>query len=361
MLSTATIIKIGVEQVDARRKIHIENVSGGTGGPGGNGERGGTGGGGEGPVFHASQMFVGNMNVASVHDKHKDFIKEKLANHVATRHEYTDQSKSLCADHTRVDIQAEIMRWLSPQPSNRERIFWITGIAGSGKSTLSATIVNNLRINNTPVAAQFFISRNIPETIDANKVIPTIAKQLSEFSSAAASIYATLKNGFPPSRKEQVEKLLLAPIWELSKSCSMVIILIDALDELQNAAESVLEMLSTIAPRDCDLPDNVRFIITSRPEHWAEISGSKTLELAVFKQHALMTASSVDEVHNFIVEKMQEITTRKPGWDGWPTDDQLLKLSEKANQWPFSLCRNCASVDQGADWEAQQVLSILGL
>ncbi|KAJ7264565.1 hypothetical protein C8J57DRAFT_1331137 [Mycena rebaudengoi] len=111
----------------------------------------------------------------------------------------------------------------------------------------------------------------------------------------------------------------------------MVIILIDALDELQNAAESVLEMLSTIAPRDCDLPDNVRFIITSRPEHWAEISGSKTLELAVFKQHALMTASSVDEVHNFIVEKMQEITTRKPGWDGWPTDDQLLKLSEKAN------------------------------
>ncbi|KAJ7264566.1 hypothetical protein C8J57DRAFT_406022 [Mycena rebaudengoi] len=36
MLSTATIIKIGVEQVDARRKdefqIHIENVSGGTGG-----------------------------------------------------------------------------------------------------------------------------------------------------------------------------------------------------------------------------------------------------------------------------------------------------------------------------------------
>ncbi|KAJ7698212.1 hypothetical protein B0H16DRAFT_1210284, partial [Mycena metata] len=173
-----------------------------------------------------------------------------------------------CAPDTRVDIQAEIMRWLSPQPSNRQRIFWITGIAGSGKSTLSATLVDKLRKNHTPVAAQFFISRNIPETIDSDKIIPTIAKQLSEFSPAAARvIYDTLKkDGFPSSREEQVQALLLAPIRELSKSCSMVIILIDALDELQNAAESVLEMLSPIAPRDCDLPENVRFIITSRPE-----------------------------------------------------------------------------------------------
>ncbi|KAJ7254186.1 P-loop containing nucleoside triphosphate hydrolase protein, partial [Mycena rebaudengoi] len=259
-----------------------------------------------------------------------DFIKDKLANHVAKKHEYTDQSKTLCADHTRVDIQAEIMRWLSPEPSNRERIFWITGIPGSGKSTLSATIANNLR---KKVAAQFFISRNIPETIDPNKIIPTIAKQLSEFSPAAARVIQdTLKkDGFPSSRKEQVEKLILAPIWELSKSCSVVIILIDALDELQNADESVLEMLLPIAPKDCDLPDNIRFVITSRPEHWADISSSETLERAVFKQHSLETESSVKEVRNFIVAKMREITPRKPGWDGWPTDDQLLNLSEKAN------------------------------
>ncbi|KAJ7465614.1 hypothetical protein FB451DRAFT_954516, partial [Mycena latifolia] len=113
------------------------------------------------------------------------------------------------------------------------RIFWITGMAGSGKSTLSATVVDDLRKQHTPVAAQFFISRNIPETIDPDKIIPTIAKQLSEFSPAAARvIHDTLKkDGFPPSREEQVKALLLAPIWELSKSCDVVIILIDALDE----------------------------------------------------------------------------------------------------------------------------------
>ncbi|KAJ7793563.1 hypothetical protein B0H14DRAFT_2533368, partial [Mycena olivaceomarginata] len=193
-------------------------------------------------------------------------IKEKLIGHITTQHKFTDQSKSLCAPGTRVEIQVDILKWLSPQPGTKEHIFWVTGIAGSGKSTLSATVVENLRENRTPVAAQFFISRNIPETIDPAKIIPTIALQLAEFSPAAAGIiHDVLKHGLPPRRK-QAKELLLAPIRELSKSRNAVIILIDALDELENAADSVMEILLSIAPKDCDLPNNVRFLITSRPE-----------------------------------------------------------------------------------------------
>ncbi|KAJ7818277.1 hypothetical protein B0H13DRAFT_1662052, partial [Mycena leptocephala] len=197
----------------------------------------------------------------------QDFIKEKLANHVATKYEYTDQSKTFCAEKTRVGIQAEILQWLSPQTSSSEHIFWITGFAGSGKSTLSATVAETLRKKGTPVTAQFFISRNIPETIDPAKIIPTISQQLAESSPAAARIiHDRLKDGFISSREEQVEKLLLAPIREICKSHDRVIILIDALDELQDANKSVLEMLLPIAPKGCNLPDNIKFIITSRPE-----------------------------------------------------------------------------------------------
>ncbi|KAJ6522112.1 hypothetical protein DFH09DRAFT_832730, partial [Mycena vulgaris] len=180
---------------------------------------------------------------------------------------HTDQSKSLCAPGTRVKIQTDILEWLSSQSSSSEHIFWITGIAGSGKSTLSATVAETLRKWGTPVTAQFFISRNIPETIDPAKIIPTIAQQLSEFSPAAARvIYDALKHGFISTQEEQVKKLLLDPIQELSKSPGVVIILIDALDELERAAENVLQMLLQIAPKGCNLPDNVRFVITSRPE-----------------------------------------------------------------------------------------------
>jgi nucleoside-triphosphatase THEP1 len=331
------------ESSSKSRLIHLSLVHGGTGGDGGTGGvHGGHGGIGEGAKFdirdsyvlltepHATSMlFYGLQKKLKLmnHFKEIRFINEKLAKHIATKHEYTDQSKRLCAPGTRVQIQADILKWLSPQPGTNARIFWITGIAGSGKSTLSATVVENLREMHTPVAAQFFISRNIPETVDQSKIIPTIAKQLAEFSPAAAGIiHGVLKRGFPPGEK-QVEELLLAPIRKLPKSHKPVVIVIDALDELQNAAESVLEVLSQIASKGHNLPDNVRFLITSRPEHWADISKSKTLELTVFKQHGLETDSSVNEVHHFIVARMKEITP----WNDWPSDSEMQKLSDQAN------------------------------
>ncbi|KAJ7035873.1 hypothetical protein C8F04DRAFT_1394512 [Mycena alexandri] len=305
--------------------------SGGVGGSGGwGGDRGGHGGTGEGPSFTIRNS---NVNLTNPHATQLQAIKEKLTGHVAAQHKFTDQSKSLCADGTRVKIQADIMRWLSPEASNREHIFWVTGIAGSGKSTLSSTLVDNLRQKpHTPVTAQFFISRNIPETIDPGKIIPTIALQLAEFSPAAAGIiHDVLERGFPPSRKKQVEELLLAPIQELSKSRNAVIILIDALDELENASKSVLEILESIAPKNCDLPQNVRFLVTSRPEHWADISRSKTLELRVFKQHPLKTESSWEEVNNFITTRMKEITPKQVGWENWPPLEELQNLCNKAD------------------------------
>jgi nucleoside-triphosphatase THEP1 len=272
-------------------------------------------------------------------DPTQAFIKEKLASHTAAKYEHTDQSKSICADDTRVELLDNIKRWLLSQPSNAELIFWVTGIPGSGKSTLSATIVEDLRKNNTPVSAQFFISRNIPETTDPKKIIPTIAQQLAISSPTAARVLEmALKNGYPGTRYEQVTSLLLDPIRELSNSRDVVVILIDALDELENPAKNVIEILSHIAPIDCDLPNNIRFVITSRPEHWADISTSKKLKHAVFKQYSLATELSVTEVHNFvvartkeIVDKRMELTPNEPDWHDWPDPDQLQSLSNKAN------------------------------
>ncbi|KAJ6505161.1 hypothetical protein C8R45DRAFT_894511, partial [Mycena sanguinolenta] len=167
------------------RSTYNISASGGIGGAGGAGPGGGTGGIGEGPKIDISNS---NVTLTDPHATKLQFIKEKLAGHVAAQHKFTDQSKSLCAPGTRVEIKADILKWLSPQLGTNERIFWITGIAGSGKSTLSATLVDNLEKNHTPVAAQFFISRNIPETIDPAKLIPTIAQQLAESSPAAARI-----------------------------------------------------------------------------------------------------------------------------------------------------------------------------
>ncbi|KAJ7826608.1 hypothetical protein B0H14DRAFT_1245689 [Mycena olivaceomarginata] len=136
--------------VGATYNMSVHGGAGGSGGQGG--KQGGPGGPGEGPKF---DIRGSNVILADPHATKLQFIKEKLAGHVAAQHKFTDQSKSLCAPGTRVEIKADILKWLSPQPGTNEHIFWITGIAGSGKSTLSATVVDNLGKQRTPVAAQF--------------------------------------------------------------------------------------------------------------------------------------------------------------------------------------------------------------
>ena len=163
-------------------------------------------------------------------------------------------------------------------------------------------------------------------------MIPTIAQQLAISSPTAARVLEkALKNGYLANRDKQVTSLLLDPIRELSNSRDVVVILVDALDELNEAAERVRHLLSHIAPIDCDLPNNVRFIITSRPEHWANISEFDKVKHVVFKHHFLATGSSVAEVHKFVVDRMTKITPNDPDWHGWPGNYQLRRLSNKAN------------------------------
>ena len=271
----------------------------------------------------------------SLIDPTQAFIEEKLASHIAANYAHTDQGKSICAEGTQVEVLEDIEKWIFQQPSNAQLIFWLTNVAGSGKSTLSATIIENLRKNHTPVSAQFFISRMTPETFDPDKIIPTIAQQLAISSPAAARVLEmALKNGYPATRGEQVTTLLLDPIRELSKSRDVVVILIDALDELRDAARSVMEILSYIAPTDCDLPNNIKFIITSRPERWTDISTSKKIQHAVFKEYYLKPGGGVDDFvftrMKEIVTKRMELTPNEPEWHHWPNRCQLLMLIQKA-------------------------------
>ena len=111
----------------------------------------------------------------------------------------------------------------------------------------------------------------------------------------------------------------------------MVVILIDALDELNDAARRVPKLLAHIAPIDCDLPNNIKFIITSRPERWADISTNESIKHSVFRQYSLTTESSVTDVQNFVVARMKEMTPNEPDWHNWPNSDQLERLLNNAN------------------------------
>ncbi len=166
---------------------------------------------------------------------------------MAHRVRYEEQNKAFCAPNTRVGILKELERWAT-ELSDDQHICWIAGIPGSGKSTIAATIARSLK-NRDVLCAQYFISRNVPDSTDPQRLFPTIAQQLAESPAAARVIRDELRGTSADTlAKEQAMALLLKPIQAASRPSGTLVIVIDALDELQSAGtEDVPSILSSIA------------------------------------------------------------------------------------------------------------------
>src|SRR5260370_39392979 len=81
-----------------------------------------------------------------------------------------------CTDGTRVKILENITKWANDPSSGSPRVFWLTGQAGSGKTTIAYTIANFFENANHPtvLVGNFFCSRQFQETQAQTRILPTI-------------------------------------------------------------------------------------------------------------------------------------------------------------------------------------------
>ncbi|KAJ7221314.1 hypothetical protein GGX14DRAFT_353784, partial [Mycena pura] len=232
-----------------------------------------------------------------------------------------------CAPGTRTTILQRVQDWI--KFTQTDRLLWIHGRPGSGKTTLSATILDILMKLEMPVSAQFFISRAIDDTRGSCKLFPTLADQLIRFSSPAVvrALAGELakRRAVPLLVRDQVEPLLLVPLRMLAKVTSTVIIFIDAIDELRDEStiEEVCDALVYLGSR---LPDNVRVIVTSRPERKI----IEKLQKNCFEM-SLNTNQSKAEVGNFIATRLK-VLSETTGWGpAWPPAGTAKELSTAAD------------------------------
>ncbi|KIK66262.1 hypothetical protein GYMLUDRAFT_111915, partial [Collybiopsis luxurians FD-317 M1] len=146
-----------------------------------------------------------------------------------------------CNPGTRVWILAEIEAWATLSNPFNPFIasgYWISGMAGTGKSTIAMSVCQKLKAKGVH-AGSFFCSRQIPECRDYRLIIPTLCCQLAKFSRAFAdSLDTALFKELDLTTKrpaEQVKHLLIEP-WKVvsgifkREQCVPVFVL-DALDE----------------------------------------------------------------------------------------------------------------------------------
>ena len=178
-------------------------------------------------------------------------------------------SRPECLPGTRVDILQSITTWLIT-PSD-QRILWLHGMAGVGKSTISSTLAESFAAMKRRGAFVRF-DRNDKDNSRPALVIRTLCHQLALFhSEIAQAIAASLKNlGVAIeslSLSAQFEQLLCRPLSGLTSLASEgpIIIILDALDECGDS-KSRKDLVTVLREGFPKLPDVFRILITSRVE-----------------------------------------------------------------------------------------------
>jgi hypothetical protein len=206
-------------------------------------------------------------SVAGLHDK-ADLAKLIIAKG-ATYDSSAEGELAKCLFGTRTEMIQRIADW-ARSPTG-ERIFWLCGKAGTGKSTIARTIAQKLD-GEKLLGASFFFKRGRADRSHATLLFPTIARQLADlFPEAGHTIAAVLDQDSllcDKHLKPQFDKLILQPLQRLDSnaiSSAGLVLVIDALDECDNG-ESVKTILRLLSRVEVITSIRLRVFVTSRPE-----------------------------------------------------------------------------------------------
>jgi len=235
-----------------------------------------------------------------------------------------------CFKGTREPVLDEIESW--SKDSKMSPVYWLNGLAGTGKSTIAQTISERIFADGR-LGASFFCSRDFEDRRDLRYIFPTLAFQLAHKYPEFRSILIPLLQSNPDivheSLYNQMEALIVGPLGSSDISTAIVI---DALDECvdedpQSAILSVMGRLVEGIP-------NVKLFITGRPE--PRIRSGFRLGLVrpltdVFVLHEVEPSVVNADIRLYLEQGLRELANRHGiEQDVWPTEEQLDLLCERA-------------------------------
>ncbi|PVH74834.1 vegetative incompatibility protein HET-E-1 [Cadophora sp. DSE1049] len=187
----------------------------------------------------------------------------------ATFDSHDEEHNARCYQGTRVELLRHIETWASDLRSGC--VFWLNGMAGTGKSTISRTIAQKFD-DKGDLGASFFFKRGEGDRGDAGMLIETIVTQLvQKLPSFAPHVQKEIEDDLGISRKGlklQFETLILQPLRKMPKDpqkSSRAVIIIDALDECDQ--EEDIGIIIRLLPQVQRITSvQLKFFLTSRPE-----------------------------------------------------------------------------------------------
>jgi hypothetical protein len=241
-----------------------------------------------------------------------------------------------CLADTRVDLLKQLMAW-ADKPHDK-CIFWLNGMAGTGKSTIARTVARTF-YDQDRLGASFFFSRGGGDLAKADKFFTTLAVQLAKVSpDLKRYICDTIaRHGDigQQSLRDQWKQLIFRPISMLKHGqlpFSPLILVIDALDECehQNDIRVILGLLAET--KDLNAVQ-LRVFVTSRPETPIRL-GFRDIS-AVHQNLVLHNISQSIIEHDisiFLKHKFKSIREERSLPRHWPSEQSIELLVQRAGK-----------------------------
>jgi len=245
---------------------------------------------------------------------------------------YLSGNRQGCLRGTRKAVLWEIEHWLAGE--HTQQIFWLNGLAGTGKSTITQTFAERMFAYGK-LGASFFCSRDFVDRSNLQAIFPTLAFQLAYryqlFQDELLQVLKACPDVEHESLCSQMEKLIVGP---LKAAKIPTLIIIDALDECRDEepASAILSILSRYVN---EIP-NIKFFITGRPEPRIR-SGFRLKPLLpiteVLKLHEVEPKVVDHDIKLFFQTQLTELAQKRSDCDlteDWPTPSDIGILCEKA-------------------------------
>jgi len=245
---------------------------------------------------------------------------------------YISGNRQGCLRGTRADVLLQLERWLKDEQDHR--VFWLNGLAGTGKSTIAQTFAE-IGFADGKLGASFFCSRDFEDRSNLQTILPTLAFQLAYRYSPFREKLLRVLRANPgiewDSLCSQMEKVIVGP---LKVTLIRTLIIIDALDECRD--EEPASVILSVLSRYVDKIPNVKFFITGRPEPRIR-SGFRLKSLRpiteVLKLHDVERSSVDRDIKLFFRTRLADIAKTRSDCSftqDWPTTSDINILCKKA-------------------------------
>ncbi|KAF2403515.1 purine and uridine phosphorylase [Trichodelitschia bisporula] len=270
-----------------------------------------------------------------------------------------ERKKAPCLIGTRVELLREIYAWAYGE--NSPNIFWLSGLAGTGKSTVAQTVAAEC-FQKGRLGASFFFSRSGADVRHAGKFVTSIAAQLADnVPGAKRSLYEALKERDTITEepiRSQWHHLILGPMSKLEGDTSApYILVIDALDECEGEDDiwEILDLFRWLKKT------RLRLFLTSRPEVpiRSPLSGMPTSEHLDFLLHSIEKSTVDNDIRFFLRHEFEGLARGRSFGKDWPGEqviDSLVRNASGLFIWAETACR---FVRQGKAFAPEKLSLIL--